>query len=93
MSVVVPRVADTAIKSIISPFVKHILLFLTLQMTQGVGLKLHSRLQLSRPVRVLFDNGSQPSYITEVAQSQLKLKPVQKERLHLNTFGDYQFKS
>ena len=37
MSIVVRRVAGTAIKSIISLFVKHILLVLTLELTQRVG--------------------------------------------------------
>jgi len=49
--------------------------------------------QLSRPVRILFDNGSQRSYITENLRTQLKLKPICKERLHLNTFGDNKFSS
>ena len=44
--------------------------------------------QLSRPVRILFDNGSQRSYITKNLCTQLKSKPIHKERLHLNTFGD-----
>jgi len=42
--------------------------------------------QLSRPVCILYDNGSQRSYIIENFRTQLKLKPIHKERLHLNTF-------
>ena len=38
---------------------------------------------LSVPVRVLFDRGSQLSYITEKLQNQLRLKPVKIEKLHL----------
>ena len=41
----------------------------------------------SIPVRVLFDSGSQLSYITERLQNQLHLKPFRFEKLHLNTFG------
>ena len=41
-----------------------------------------------RSVRVLFDNGSQRSYITEEVSQQLRLKPDHCERLQLNTFGD-----
>ena len=41
----------------------------------------------SIPVRVLFDNGSQLSYVTETLQQQFGLKPVKIEKLHLNTFG------
>ena len=42
----------------------------------------------SIPVRVLFDTGSQRSYITNSTQAKLKLEPVRKETLYLNTFGD-----
>ena len=38
----------------------------------------------SVPVRVLFDNGSQLSYVTVTLQRQLGLKPVI-EKLHLKT--------
>ena len=43
-------------------------------------------------VHVLFDCGSQRSYVTEGLCSKLDLSPVQSERLHLNTFGDAQHK-
>ena len=43
-------------------------------------------------VRVLFDCGSQRSYVTESLCSKLDLSPVRSERLHLNTFGDAQHK-
>ena len=45
------------------------------------------------PVRVLFDSGSQLSYITEKLQSQLSLKPIKIEKLHLNTFGTRNYKT
>ena len=48
---------------------------------------------ISKSVRVLFDNGSQRSYITEQLQSQLKFRPIQNEKLLLNTFGGNKFKS
>ena len=43
-------------------------------------------------IRILFDTGSQRSYVTEALCSRLRLKPVKKERLHLNTFGEPAFK-
>ena len=48
---------------------------------------------VSRQVRVLFDGGSQRSYITKRLQSKLHLKPIRCEKLYLNTFGDNKFKS
>ena len=42
----------------------------------------------SIPVRVLFDNGSQRSYVSSSVTSRLKLKPVNSENLRINTFGD-----
>ena len=39
------------------------------------------------PVRVLFDGGSERSYVTTDLQQRLKLTPLKKERLNLNTFG------
>ena len=42
----------------------------------------------STPVRVLFDTGSQRSYITNATQEKLRLLPIKKETLYLNTFGD-----
>ena len=41
----------------------------------------------SSHVRILFDNGSQRSYITSNLKSKLNLKPMKTETLHLNTFG------
>ena len=41
----------------------------------------------SSHVRILFDNGSQRSYITSNVKSKLNLKPMKTETLHLNTFG------
>jgi hypothetical protein len=46
----------------------------------------------SIPVRVLFDTGSQRTYITNSVQKRLNLKPTSKETLNLNTFGDNTFK-
>ena len=39
----------------------------------------------SVPARVLFDNGSQLSYVTEHLMKQLNLKPTKVEKIHLNT--------
>ena len=47
----------------------------------------------SVPVRILFDNGSQLSYVTEALQRQLGLKLVKIEKLHLNTFGHNSYKT
>ena len=44
------------------------------------------------PVRILLDNGSQRSYITNALKSRLKLVPVRQERLSVNTFGTAGFK-
>ena len=46
----------------------------------------------STEVRILFDNGSQRSYVTSNLMSRLKLKPVKTETLHLNTFGGNTFR-
>ena len=46
----------------------------------------------SIPVRELFDNGSQRSYITDNACSKLGLASLNKERLKLNTFGESRYK-
>ena len=42
----------------------------------------------STTVRVLFDSGSQRSYITDGVRRKLALKSANIETLHLNTFGD-----
>ena len=48
----------------------------------------------STPVRVLFDNGSQRSYVTDSLRSRLGLKAgAKKEKLKLNTFGETRYKS
>ena len=39
------------------------------------------------PVRVLFDSGSQKSYITNRLKTRLGLTPIKKELLNLNVFG------
>lgn len=46
----------------------------------------------STMVRLLFDSGSQHSYITENLQAKLHLKSLQTERLNLNTFGEVKYK-
>ena len=46
----------------------------------------------STKVRILFDNGSQRSYVTEQVCSRLRLKPIHTERLQVNTFGGERFK-
>ena len=46
----------------------------------------------STSVRVLFDAGSQRSYVSNVVLQRLDIKPVKKEVLHLNTFGENRFK-
>ena len=43
-------------------------------------------------VRVLFNSGSQRSYVTEDLCHSLGLTPVRVEKLRLNTFGDTRFK-
>ena len=43
------------------------------------------------PVCILMDNGSQRSYISNQLKSKLKLNPLKRERLTLNTFGNEQF--
>ena len=45
----------------------------------------------SSHVRILFDNGSQRSYITSNLKSKLNLKPMKIETLHFNTFGGNSF--
>ena len=45
----------------------------------------------SSHVRILFDNGSQRSYITGNLKSKLNLKPMKTETVHLNTFGGNSF--
>ena len=43
-------------------------------------------------VRVLFDSGSQRSYVTSSLKSRLGLSTRKRETVHLNTFGEEQFK-
>ena len=43
-------------------------------------------------VKILFDNGSQRSYVTDNLKSRLGLKSTKKEMLHLNTFGAKTFR-
>ena len=45
------------------------------------------------PVRILLDNGSQRSYITEQLSAKLNLKSISHEKLILNTFGDDRYKT
>ena len=46
----------------------------------------------TKDVRILFDNGSQRSYVTNTLKSQLNLGTMKKETLHLNTFGEQNFR-
>ena len=46
----------------------------------------------STRVKILFDNGSQRSYVTDNLKSRLGLKSTIKEMLHLNTFGQKTFR-
>ena len=43
--------------------------------------------------RILFDTGSQCSYITDSLKNRLGLSSIQKEKVNLNTFGDGKFKT
>ena len=43
-------------------------------------------------IRILFDSGSQRSYISEEVKDKLQLKAEKKETLNLNTFGNSKFK-
>ena len=42
----------------------------------------------SVPVRILFDTGSQRSYVTNNVITKLRLTPIKRETLNLNTFGN-----
>ena len=44
-------------------------------------------------IRILLDNGSQRSYVTEDVVKKLQLKSEKKENLNLNTFGSVEYKS
>ena len=46
----------------------------------------------STQVKVLFDSGSQRSYVSNRLKTALKLKPVKNETLNLNTFGNSKFR-
>ena len=43
------------------------------------------------PVHILLDDGSQKTYITNNIKNRLKLKPIKKQTVHLNTFGSDQY--
>ena len=43
-------------------------------------------------VRILFYTGSQRSYVTDALVRRLNLKPLKREKLQLNTFGEPGFK-
>ena len=44
-------------------------------------------------VRILFDSGSQRSYVTERVCAKLRLNPIHTEKLQVNTFGGEHFKT
>ena len=46
----------------------------------------------SAKVRILFDSGSQRSYISNSLKTRLNLKPLKNETLNLNTFGNSKFR-
>ena len=46
----------------------------------------------STQVKILFDSGSQRSYVTDDLKSKLGLKSAKTEMLHLNTFGEKKFR-
>ena len=46
----------------------------------------------SAKVRILFDSGSQRSYVSNSLKSRLNLKPIKHETLNLNTFGNNKFR-
>ena len=52
----------------------------------------NKRYNRTENVRILFDNGSQRSYITDSLKAKLGLSPIKKEKLNLNTFEDSKFK-
>ena len=62
-----------------------------LQTAKAVAFNEHNN--SSMLIRVLFDSGSQSSYVTEQVCSKLCLKPVSKEKLQVNTFGGNRFKT
>jgi len=43
------------------------------------------------PIRILFDSGSQLSYVTNSLQERLGLKLIKRERLRINTFSSSSF--
>ena len=47
----------------------------------------------SMKVKILFNSGSQRSYISDKLKSRLNLQPKRTERLHLNTFGERNFRN
>ena len=55
--------------------------------TNGSLLQLNS-ISMAVPVRILFDGGSQRSYITKDLRDRLGLSPKRVETLNLSTFGD-----
>ena len=63
--------------------------YVLLQTAQAVAL--NDTNNKSTMIRVLFDSGSQRTYITESLKTKLNLKPISRERLHLNTFGNPSF--
>jgi len=56
-----------------------------LQMAKAVGCDVEGTNKAN--VCILFDSGSQQSYVTEPLKDRLNLTTTRKERLHLNTFG------
>jgi hypothetical protein len=46
----------------------------------------------SIPVKIIFDSGSQRSYVSDHLKTKLGLKSQRSETLHLNTFGEKRFR-
>ena len=74
---------DTTVNTIDTVKGRQLVLLQTARAVATNGVK--SRIE---NVRILFDNGSQRSYITDSLRTRLGLSPVRKKKLNLNTFGD-----
>ena len=54
----------------------------------ATGIVLDDKEKRSLPVKILFDSGSQRTYLSERLVKQLNLKPINKQTLNVKTFGD-----
>jgi len=62
-----------------------------LQTARAVASDLDGSKELNIPI--LFDSGSQRSYITEAIKIKLGLRSIKKEKLHLYTFGNNKYQT